>query len=135
MPITSVQKDTKNLTLTVVGEYPVSQKRLWEAYADPRQLERFWGPPTWPAKFTRHDMKVGGRSDYAMTGSNGESSRGYWKFVAVNPINSFEVLDGFTTDDGAENAKLPTMTMKFTFEETKTGARITTLTTYPSVAA
>jgi uncharacterized protein YndB with AHSA1/START domain len=68
MPITSVAKDTAKLTLTVVGDFPVSQRRLWDAYADPRQLERFWGPPAWPARFTRHDFKVGGRAEYVMTG-------------------------------------------------------------------
>src|SRR5690606_35005263 len=50
MPITSVDKDPGNFTLTVVGDYPVTQKRLWDAYADPRQLERFWGPVEWLAK-------------------------------------------------------------------------------------
>ena len=45
MPLTSVSKDAATLSLTVVGDYPVPQKRLWEAFADPRQLERFWGPP------------------------------------------------------------------------------------------
>ena len=68
VPITSVTKDAATLTLTVVADFPVSQERLWDAYADPRQLERFWGPPTWPATFTRHDFKVGGRAEYFMTG-------------------------------------------------------------------
>ena len=71
MPLTSVTKDAAKLTLTVVGDFPVPQQRLWDAYADPRQLERFWGPPTWPATFTRHDLKVGGRAEYFMTGPNG----------------------------------------------------------------
>jgi hypothetical protein len=45
MPITSVTKDPEKLTLTVVADFPVPQKRPWDAWADPRQLERFWGPP------------------------------------------------------------------------------------------
>jgi uncharacterized protein YndB with AHSA1/START domain len=40
MPITSVTKDPEKLTLTVVADFPVPQKRLWDAWADPRQLER-----------------------------------------------------------------------------------------------
>jgi uncharacterized protein YndB with AHSA1/START domain len=80
MPLVSVIPDAEALTMTVVGEYPVPVERLWAAWADPRKLERFWGPPTWPGTFTRHDMKVGGRSEYHMTGPNGESSKGYWIF-------------------------------------------------------
>ena len=97
MPLTSVTKDAAKLTLTVVGDYPVPQQRLWDAFADPRQLERFWGPPTWPATFTRHDMKVGGRAEYFLTGPNGEKWSGSRKFTAVNPISSFEAHDAKTT--------------------------------------
>jgi uncharacterized protein YndB with AHSA1/START domain len=135
MPITAVTKDPGNLTLTVIGDYPVTHKRLWEAYADPRQLERFWGPVEWPATFTRHDMKVGGRAEYFMKGPNGETSAGYWKFLAVDPIESFEVKDGFATNEGVENAQMPSMTMKFNFEATKTGARVTSVTRFPSLEA
>ena len=58
MPLTSVTKDAARLTLTVVGDYPVPQQRLWQAFADPRQLERFWGPPTWPATRSRPAISV-----------------------------------------------------------------------------
>ncbi len=77
MPITSITKDTEALTMTVVADFGVPVRRLWDAYADPRQLERFWGPPTWPATFSRHDMAVGGRSHYLMTGPDGDQSHGY----------------------------------------------------------
>jgi uncharacterized protein YndB with AHSA1/START domain len=63
VPITSLSKDPQALTMTVVAEFPVDLQRLWDAYADPRRLERFWGPPTYPARFLRHDMAVGGRSE------------------------------------------------------------------------
>ena len=43
MPVTSVDKDLDQLTLTIVAEFPVPVRRLWDAYVDPRQIERFWG--------------------------------------------------------------------------------------------
>ena len=131
MPLTSVTKDAARLTLTVVGDYPVSQQRLWDAFADPRQLERFWGPPTWPATFTRHDMRVGGRAEYFMTGPNGEKWSGSWKFTAVSPISSFDAQDG---EDNAEDENMPS-SMKFTFETTPTGSRVIIVTRFPSVEA
>jgi uncharacterized protein YndB with AHSA1/START domain len=131
MPLTSVTKDAAKLTLTVVGDYPVSQQRLWDAFADPRQLERFWGPPTWPATFTRHDMTVGGRSEYFLSGPQGEKWSGSWKFIAVNPIHSFEAKDG---EDNAEDENMPS-SMKFTFETTPTGSRMTCVTRFSSIEA
>jgi uncharacterized protein YndB with AHSA1/START domain len=135
MPITSVTSDTDALSLTVIGEYPVPVERLWEAYADPRQLERFWGPESWPATFTRHDMTVGGRSEYRMTGPDGTSSRGWWHFLAVDPGRGFEVEDGFSHDDGRPNADMPTMRMVFSFESTSTGSRLTSVTHFASLEA
>jgi uncharacterized protein YndB with AHSA1/START domain len=135
MPITSVTSDPQALTLTVVGDYPVPVQRLWEAYSDPRQLERFWGPETWPATFTRHDMSVGGRSEYWMTGPDGNTSHGWWRFLAVEPGRRFEVEDGFADEEGRPDESMPTMRMVFTFEPTASGSRFTCVTSFPSLAA
>ena len=131
MPLTSVAKDAVKLTLTVVGDYPVSQQRLWEAFADPRQLERFWGPPSWPATFTRHDFKVGGRAEYFLSGPDGAKWSGSWKFTAVNPPSFFAAVDG---EDNAEDENMPAG-MKFSFESTPTGSRLTVVTRFSSLEA
>lgn len=133
MPITSVQQDPEALTLTVVADFTAGLERLWNAYADPRQIERFWGPPTYPATFTRHDMAVGGRSAYVMTGPDGNESRGYWEFVDVKAPHSFEVLDGFCHPDGTPNTEMPSMRLTFAFEATEGGSRLTTTTYFNSL--
>lgn len=135
MPVVEIHKDIEKLTMTVVAQFAAPVSRVWSAYADPRQLERFWGPPTWPAKFTRHDFVVGGRSEYYMTGPNGEQSRGFFEFVAVDEPRAFEVRDGFLGPDGKEAEGMPTMTMRFTFEAHEGGTRMVTVTTFPSVDA
>jgi uncharacterized protein YndB with AHSA1/START domain len=134
MPITSVTKDPEALTMTVVADFAVPLRRLWDAYADPRQIEKFWGPVEWPATFTRHDMAVGGRSDYVMTGPDGERSGGYWEFVAVDAPHSFEVADGFANTDGTPNAEMPSVRLVFAFEATPNGSRLTTTTHFPGLA-
>lgn len=118
--------------MTIVAEFGVPLRRLWDAYADPRQIEKFWGPVEWPATFVRHDMAVGGKSRYHMTGPDGEISAGYWEFLSVDAPNSFEVLDGFAGDDGEPNPEMPNMRMVFAFEETDTGSRLTTTTFFNS---
>lgn len=135
MPITSITTDPEQLTMTLVGDYPVPVERLWDAWVDPRQIERFWGPPEWPATFTRHDMCEGGRSDYYMTGPDGERSAGYWFITAIEPGRSFEVVDGFAGPDDEPNDDMPSMTMRFSFESTETGSRYVSVTTFPSLEA
>jgi uncharacterized protein YndB with AHSA1/START domain len=131
MPITSVTRDPEALTLTIVADFPVPQERLWEAWADPRQLERFWGPPSAPSTFTRHEFTVGGRSEYFLTGPDGEKWSGSWKFTAVDPIDSFEAYDG---DDNATDEFGPA-SMLFTFETTPTGSRMTGVVRFDSLEA
>jgi uncharacterized protein YndB with AHSA1/START domain len=133
MPITSVEKNLDALTMTVVADFVATRERLWEAYTDPRQIERFWGPVEWPATFTRHDVFVGGRSAYFMTGPDGERSAGFWEFLAVDDGKFFEVRDGFAGDDGEENAAMPSMRMTFSFEDINGGSRLVTTTHFGSL--
>jgi uncharacterized protein YndB with AHSA1/START domain len=121
--------------MTVVAQFAAPVARVWAAYADPRQIERFWGPPEWPATFTRHDFAVGGRSEYYMTGPTGEKSSGFWEFLTIDEPNGFEVRDGFLGADGKQAAGMPTMRMRFVFEPHEGGTRMTTVTTFPSAEA
>ncbi len=133
MPITSVEKDLDALTMTVVADFAATRERLWEAYTDPRQIEKFWGPVEWPATFTRHDVFVGGRSAYFMTGPDGERSGGFWEFLAVDDGKFFEVRDGFADAEGQENLAMPSMRMTFSFEDTSDGSRLVTTTHFGSL--
>jgi uncharacterized protein YndB with AHSA1/START domain len=132
MPITDVTKDPEALTMTIVADFTAPLRRLWDAYLDPRLIEQFWGPPTYPATFTRHDGCVGGRSEYRMTGPEGDVSRGYWEWVGVDELKSFEVRDGFADPDGTANAAMPSMRMRFVFEATPSGSRVSTTTQFSS---
>jgi uncharacterized protein YndB with AHSA1/START domain len=133
MPITSVTSDPVLHTITIVADYAVPVERLWEAYSDPRQIERFWGPVEWPATFTRHDMAVGGWSHYYMTGPDGTQAGGWWRFLKVEPQHLIEVEDGFADASGTPNADMPTMRMTFAFSATPTGSRFESVTYFDSV--
>ena len=79
MTVIDTITDPAALTLMVTAQFAASPERVWEVWENPRLLERWWGPPTWPATFTRHDFVVGGESRYYMTGPDDEKSRGYWR--------------------------------------------------------
>lgn len=133
MPITEVVSNAEALTLTITADYPVPVTRLWDAYVDPRQLERFWGPKEWPATFTRHDMCVGGESHYYMTGPDGTMSRGMFRIVSMEPYRYFESEDVFTDEQGRANPDMPSMRMRFSFEATATGSRFVSVTWFTSL--
>ncbi|QHC57486.1 SRPBCC family protein [Rathayibacter sp. VKM Ac-2760] len=133
MPITSVEKDLDRLTLTIVADFAAPVDRVWDAYVDPRQIERFWGPPTYPATFLRHDAEIGGRSVYRMTGPAGDEHYGCWDWTSVDRPRSFEVIDRFADETGAPSSDLPAMRALFAFEATEGGTRLTTTSSFDSL--
>ncbi|MCE0509310.1 MULTISPECIES: SRPBCC family protein [Microbacterium] len=135
MPVTDVTTDTENLTMTVVADFAAPIERVWSAYSDPRQLERFWGPPGWPATFTAWDHTVGGRAVYSMNGPRGEKSSGSWEFVSIDEPHGFEVIDSFVDEDGTPLDGFPAQRMSFAFESTADGTRMVTTSHFDSVDA
>ncbi len=100
MPVTDVKKDLDALTMTITAEFDASVERLWQLWADPRQLERWWGPPSHPATFTEYDLTPGGRAAYYMTGPGGERFDGIWRFDEVEEPSRLRIADDVVGDDG-----------------------------------
>lgn len=135
MPVIDVTTDTDSLTITLVAEVEAPPARLWRAFTQPAQLQRFWGPPGWPATFTEFDFTVGGRAAYAMTSPTGEKARGTWEFLRIDPESGYEVLDSFVGDDGEIDDSLPSTRMVYTFEQTPSGSRVTNVSHFSSAEA
>ena len=135
MPVTDVTTDPEALTMTLTAEFAAPVERVWNAFTTPQQLERFWGPPGWPARFIAFDLSVGGHAQYRMTSPQGETSAGRWEFLAIDAPYRFEVLDGFANDDGDVLEGMPTMRMTFAFEATEAGTRMTNVTYFATLDA
>jgi len=136
MPVTDVQHDLDTLTLTITADFAAPVERVWEVYADPRQLERVWGPPGYPATFVDHDLVPGGRMNYYMTSPEGEKYYAYWDVTAVEQPHRFDFTDGFALDDSfSPNPDLPEATTTYTFTPTDGGTRATFVGSYASAEA
>ncbi|MPZ89693.1 MAG: SRPBCC domain-containing protein [Nitriliruptorales bacterium] len=124
MSVTSVDKDFDSLTLTLVADFDAPTERVWQLWADPRQLERWWGPPSYPATVEEHDLTPGGDVTYFMTGPDGEKYRGWWRVTSVNPPKSLAFTDGFADQDGTPIADMPTTTVHMQLTEHDGGTRM-----------
>jgi uncharacterized protein YndB with AHSA1/START domain len=116
MTVTALRKNPETLTMTIDGEFEASAERVWQLWADPRQLERWWGPPAYPATFTRHDLTPGSRAEYHMTGPTGDQPRGYWDIIETDPPRSLVFRNGFANDDGTPNDAVPRNEARVTIE-------------------
>ena len=110
MTVTNVQKDLDALTLTITAEFEATPERVWQLWSDPRQLERWWGPPMYPATMDSHDLRPGGRVSYHMTGPTGDQPQGLWDVLEVDPPRSLVFRDLFADETGNPNPSLPAMT-------------------------
>ena len=136
MPVTNVEKDTNALTMTLTAEFDATPERVWQLWADPRQLERWWGPPTYPATFTAHDLRPGGRAAYHMTGPDGDQPHGLWEILEVDPPRSLFFRDLFAGEDGKPDPKFPTSHARVTIEDIGDGrTRMAIHSTFPSTEA
>jgi uncharacterized protein YndB with AHSA1/START domain len=136
MTVTSVHKDTEAMTMTITAEFDAPIAAVWQLWENPRHLERWWGPPTYPATVVDHDLTAGGSVNYFMTGPEGDQPRGWWRVLSVAAPDHHEFEDGFADDDGNPNPELPTMIIRVAInEQPDGGTQMAIETTFPSPEA
>jgi uncharacterized protein YndB with AHSA1/START domain len=124
LSITSVHTDHDHLTITVIADFDAPIERVWELWSNPRKLERWWGPPTYPATFENHDLIPGGEVTYFMTGPEGDRWRGMWRVTAVDPPTSLEFADVFADADGTPMTDMPVSRVRVRLTERESGTRM-----------
>jgi len=136
MTVIAVRRDPRALTMTIEAEFDASPERVWHLWADPRQLERWWGPPTYPALFTKHGLVPGGRTEYHMTGPKGDQHHGYWDVVEVEAPHRLVLRGGVANADGTPDTDLPLTTARVRIEEIGQGrTRMSIESSFPSAEA
>jgi uncharacterized protein YndB with AHSA1/START domain len=136
MTVTNVHKDPDALTMTITVELDATAERAWQLWADPRQLERWWGPPGYPATFVDHDLARGSHITYFMTSPEGDKYHGWWDVLAVEAPRRLEVNDGFGDETGKPNDDMPVGRMVITLVERDGGGTVMDITSHhPSLEA
>jgi uncharacterized protein YndB with AHSA1/START domain len=129
MTVTSVQKNLEARTVTIVAEFEVGIDRAWQLWADPRQIERWWSPPSHPITIVEHDLRAGGTVAYSVTSPEGDHWNASWHIVAAEPPRrlAFELGDP---------NMLATVLVRVSVDELPGGgARMTIESSFPSIEA
>jgi uncharacterized protein YndB with AHSA1/START domain len=135
MSVIDVTTDLETRTLTVTAEFPATVERLWRLWSDPRQLERWWGPPGYPATVTEHDLRPDGLVRYHMTGPDGEEYHGLWQVAKVDAPHLLVLEDRFAEPDGSVAEELPGSSMELRIESSDAGASMRMVSRYETVEA
>ena len=136
MTVTDVDKDPAHRTMTITARFDAKPDRVWQLWADPRQLERWWGPPTYPATIVDHNLSPGGRVTYFMTGPEGDKFFGWWQILSAEAPHQLEFEDGFADETGTPNPDLPTMVASVQISEhPESGSQMQIRSTFASIEA
>src|ERR1700677_2702790 len=136
MSVIGVDKDPVALTMTINAEYGASIDQVWNLWEDPRLLEQWWGPPTYPATMVDHDLTPGWRVRYYMTGPEGDKAAGWWIVAEEDAAHRLSVENGIADDSGEPMVDMPAMIMQVVLSETPSGGtRMMIEGTFPSEGA
>jgi uncharacterized protein YndB with AHSA1/START domain len=135
MSTVDITKDLEHARLVVTSVFAASPERVWRLWADPRQLERWWGPDPYPATVVDHDLRPGGHVSYFMTGPDGDQHKGYWRVTEVEPPRRLAFTDGFADDAGEPDDDLPVSRAEVLIEQVDDGRTRMTITSEYDTAA
>jgi uncharacterized protein YndB with AHSA1/START domain len=134
--VIAVTNDAAAMTMTISARFDAPIERVWDVWSDPRQLERWWGPPTYPARVLEHDLSPGGSVTYLLSGPEGDQHRGWWRVRAVDPPRYLEFEDGFADEAGNPNADLPMIVIRATLaERINGGTDVEIVSVFPTLEA
>jgi uncharacterized protein YndB with AHSA1/START domain len=92
-------------TITIVRIFDAPRERVWQAWTDPEQVKKWWGPEGFTAPSATVDFRVGGTYVYAMQGPPGTEwdkvmySGG--EYLEIVPMEKIVSTDYFTDETGA----------------------------------
>lgn len=132
MPVTDITTNPDERSIAVTCDFPAPPARIWDFWTDPRQLERWFGPPGYPLTVTDHDLRPGGRMGYYMTSPEGEKLGGYWDIEVVEPTSRLAYKDGFADADGNPAEGMPVGDTVVELTEHEGGTRVLATTVYGS---
>ena len=130
MSVTTVEPDLDELTLTVIADFDAPVEKVWELWADPGKLGRWWGPPEYPTTFEPYEMSAGSEMAHCMTGPDGDKHEGVWRIEAVDPPRSLELSDADVDDDGKPNDDNALTGIAMELSEHDGGTRMTVRSTF-----
>jgi uncharacterized protein YndB with AHSA1/START domain len=134
MTVISSEKDPEQLTMVMVAEFEAGPDRVWQVLEDPRKLERWWGPPGYPATFTRFEFAPGGQCRYYMTGPEGRGNGGWWRIDAIEPQRWLRFANGLAGPDGEPAPDMEPVIGEITLEATANGTRMTAFNQFADTA-
>jgi uncharacterized protein YndB with AHSA1/START domain len=107
----AAKNNSNEIKLTRIYDAPV--KVVWDAWTDPKQVEKWWGPRGFTLTTHTKDLKVGGGWHYTMHGPDGTDYPNKTKYLEV------EKYSKLVYDHGGYDDRPPLFRVTVIFSEAK----------------
>jgi uncharacterized protein YndB with AHSA1/START domain len=91
----------KSNEIQIIRIYDAPVKAVWDAWIDPDQVGKWWGPRGFTLTTKSKDVRTGGHWDYIMHGPDGTDYQNFAKYLEVEPYKKMVYDHGGTNDSNA----------------------------------
>jgi uncharacterized protein YndB with AHSA1/START domain len=100
----NVNRDTvpvglQELVITRVLDAP--REKVWQAWTEPEQLLRWWGPKDVKMVITRMDLHPGGVFLYGLSGPDGKNMWGKFNYKEISAPERLVFINSFSDENGS----------------------------------
>ncbi len=93
-------QETQTRDLVIERVFDAPREQVWNAWTDPEQVKKWWGPEHFTAPSAEIDLREGGTYLYCMRSPDG---RDYWStgtYREIIPLERIVVTDSFADEQG-----------------------------------
>lgn len=88
-------------------QFKAPLERVWRAWTEPDQLEKWLGPKGSIGLFSHMDFREGGSHHYGMQSEDGSKMYGKWRILQIKPLEKIVFLQCFTDEAGDQPLRHP----------------------------
>jgi len=124
--------DKANGTLTIAREFDAERQLVWDCHTTQELLDQWFAPKGLTTKTKHMDFRDGGYWHYAMVTPDGQSFWNRLDYLTIDPIDTYEAIDGFCDESGRVNTDMPRSQWTVTFTDVSVRTLVTTVVRYDS---
>ena len=101
--MTEITESTKKEDLVVTRIIDASIEKVWQAWTDPKQIVRWWGPQYYTSPTCKVDLRVGGKYIFCMRAPQDQGGQDYYTagvYQKIVPMERLEFTQGLADKDG-----------------------------------
>jgi uncharacterized protein YndB with AHSA1/START domain len=94
----STETKTRDLVVTRVFDAPIA--RVWNAWRDPADVMRWWGPIGFTSPLAKMDFREGGTSLVCMSSPQFGDLYSTWHYLEIVPLQRIEYIHNLADKEG-----------------------------------